>query len=366
MTSVRQRGALDVAVFALAAGLAALVVAAAMGPRSLPLSRDPLDLEALRTLGLRLDRLGRSDEADQVLSFVGRRTWRDGPTQVWLMRRRLAQDRLEEAFESADSLLRRDAEETTRPALFALFVAAAEHDDARAALTTRLAAAPWWRADFLQTLGARADVAGARTVFAALAAGPTPPAPAEYGPFINRLVSERDYVEALSAWRQIARKAGTEGLRDGAFSGVSDHTPFTWSAAEGVGGASAAAPSPDGSAIRTLRVDYDGYASPLMPAQLLVPGPERYVVTWRERIDPPGSERLFWRVRCADSGQVLARAPAVDSGFAAPSVWRAKSMDVQPPSVGCAGQWLELATAAGERREAVTAWFADFQMRPGP
>ena len=362
----------DGALILAAAGLAILIARAALtsasgadraaGPVGLP--RDPLDLPALRALGLRLDREGRLGEADAVLAFVGRRTWRDGPTEVWLLRRRLDQGRYREAFESADSLLRRDADGTTRPVLFALLIAAADDPEARPALVTRLAAAPWWRGDFLRALGAQGGVAGARAVFSALARGPGAPAAAdEYAPLINRLANAGDAAGAYDAWRAAARHdyATAPGLRDGDFSRVSDHTPFTWRPASGVGASSetGAAP-PGGPAGRALRVDYDGYSSPSLPAQLLADPPRRYSLRWRERIDPAVPERLFWQVRCADTNQVLARAPPAAAG------WREETMNIETPRSGCAAQWLELAAAPGERRGPVTAWYAAFRVRPMP
>lgn len=360
----------DGALVLIGAGLAILIAQAAFTsatdvdrpPDPARLFHAPLDLPALRALGLRLDRDGRLDEADAVLAFVGRRSWRDGPTEVWLLRRRLDQGRYEEAFESADSLLRRDADGTTRPALFALFIAAADDVEARPALVARLAAAPWWRADFLRALGERGDMAGAQAVFSALARGPRPPTADEYAPLINRLVSAGDYASAYNLWRALVRRdhAPAAGLRDGDFSGESDHTPFTWSAAAGVGAASEAGAAPGGSTARELRVDYDGYSSPNLPAQLLVDPPHRYSLSWRERIDPAVPERLFWRVRCAGSNAILARgAPPVPG-------WREAAVSVVTPRSGCAAQWLELAAEPGERRGPVTARYTAFRLRPIP
>src|SRR5271165_2352646 len=117
MTGIARRGR-DGALAIMTGGLAVVVVLAAItthgddgGARERArLARDPLDLATLRELGLSLDRQGHMAEADAILSFVGRRTWRDGPTEAWLLRRRLDQGRYRGAFESADSLLRRDAE----------------------------------------------------------------------------------------------------------------------------------------------------------------------------------------------------------------------------------------------------------------
>ena len=361
---------LDVTLVATAAGLTILIAQAALtssdGPDRAPepvgLVRDPLDLSALRAFGLRLDRQGHLGEADAVLAFVGRRTWRDGPTELWLLRRRLNQGRYPEAFESADSLLRRDADGATRAALFPLLTAAADDAAARPALVTRLAAAPWWRGDFLRALGAQGGVDGAQAVFSALARGPARPAPDEYSALINRLAGVGDDTGAYAAWRAIARRddATPTSLRDGDFSGVSDHTPFTWSVAAGVGASSEAGVAPGRPGARALQVDYDGYSSPRLPAQLLVGPPRRYSLGWRERIAPPVPERLFWRVRCADTRQVLARAPPARAG------WREATMTIEAPPSGCAAQWLELVAAPGERRAPVTAWYTAFRVRPIP
>ena len=348
---------LDAALVLAAAGLAIVIVRAAVTD----VDRDPLDLPSLRDLAVRLDRQGRLAQADAILGFVGGRTWRDGPTEVWLLRRRLDQGRYREAFESADSLLRRDAGGTTRPVLFPLLVAAADDPDARPALVARLATAPWWRGDFLRTLGEQGDVAGTQAVLSTLARGPRPPTADEYAPFVDRIVSAADYRGAASAWRAIAGsgEAPTLVLRDGDFKVAADHTPFTWSAASGVGASSDAGPTSGGAVTRTLRVDYDGYSWPSLPAQLLVDPPRRYTLTWLERLDPAAPERLAWRVRCADTGRVLARARTAVPG------WRTATMVVRTPPSGCAAQWLELAAEPGERRGPVTGRYAAFRMRPG-
>lgn len=374
------RTLLDLVLTFAAAGLAVLIVAAAINggePRpgeTDPLGRirrDPLDLAALRDLGLRMDRQGRIAEADAIMSFVGRRTWRDGPAEVWLLRRRLGQGRLDEAFQAADALLRRDGTGALRPALFSVLIAAAGDVEARPPLEARLAEAPGWRADFLRALAARGDETGASIMYGALAAGRTPPSPQEYAPFIDRLVSEGRYREALNAWIGIARRAvaGVGDPRgpdpwDGNFARESDGTAFTWSAAEGVGAASEVLRSEDGSTGRILKVNYDGFSSPALPAQLLVLTPGRYRLAWRERIDPAAAAKLYWRLRCADSGRVVSRASLPSHVAGDRVVWREVEMDLDASATGCAAQWLELIASPGDRREPFTAWYAEFQLHP--
>jgi hypothetical protein len=328
-------------------------------PEPAQLGKDPLNLPALRELALKLDRRGYMDRAETILAFVSRRTWRDRPTQIWLLRRRLDQGRYGEAFASADALLRQDANGTARPPLFSLLVAAADDPQARPALSARLQADPWWRSDFLRSLGATATVDGARAVFSTLALGPNAPTADEYAPFINRLVGAGDYDGAHAAWLQIARPRAVAApvLEDGEFAGRPDHTPFTWSAASGVGATSETGMATDGRT-RVLRVDYDGYSAPGLPAQLLARPPGRYVLSWRERLEPAVLERMLWQVRCADTNKVLARAPPPVSG------WREAAMTVETPSSGCNAQWIELAAQAGERRTPIVGWYAAFRLRP--
>jgi hypothetical protein len=174
---------------------------------------------------------------------------------------------------------------------------------------------------------------------------------------IDRLVSVGDYDGAYGAWLSVARprRPAAADLRDGDFAGSSDHTAFTWSAASGLGASSETEAAP-----RALRVEYDGYSAPSLPAQLLVRPRAPYLLSWRERVDPASPERLFWRVRCAGTDKVLARAPPPVAG------WRTVTLTVEPPDTGCAAQWLELAAAPGERRNPVTGSYAAFRLRGTP
>lgn len=330
------------------------------------IAADPLDLDALRVLGLQGDATRTPGRTARVLSFVGRRTWRDGPTNVWLLRQALEEGRFAEAFDRADAILRQDADGRSRPALFDLLSKAAAFPEARPDLEGRLAASPTWREDFLAYLGQKGDPSGALAILSGLADSESPPTPAEYSALVNRLVSGGEPRAGLKAWVEVARPRGGEaaGLRDGGFQGQWDHTPFTWSVAEGVGGESETHAAPRGIAGRVLRVDYDGYAAPSLPAQLLVLGPGAYRVTWLEQPAPARAGSLYWRVRCADTGAILARADQAKAAAGEDGGWRAMSLRFDAPAQGCPGQWLELIAAPGERPSPITAEYAEFALLP--
>ena len=319
------------------------------------LRADPLNPDALRTLALARARAGRTDEADGLFAFIGRRTWRDGPAQVWLFQRRIQEGRFDAAVENIDALLRRDANGEARPALFGLMVEAAAIVEARPSVVRRLDAAPWWRTDFLQTLASKGEAPTASAVLLSLSEGPTPPTPTEYAPLVQRLVREGDYAGALGLWRQVARPraAANAAIRDTDFSGPSDTTPFTWSVADGVGATSVFEP-PTG-----LRVDYDGFSLPALPAQLLVLPPGRYEITWREADESHGAARVDWRVRCAPSGAILAKA---GDWLTNAGSWQDRSMVAEIPATGCGAQWLELAAQPGERRSETTQRFSAIRL----
>ena len=67
---------------------------------------------------------------------------------------------------------------------------------------------------------------------------------------------------------------------------------------------------------------------------------------------------MFWRVRCAGTGKVIARSPQPGAG------WRTVTLAVDTLDAGCAAQWLELAAEPGERRDPVTGLYAAFRLQP--
>lgn len=356
--------------------LAGLIVAAAarQGEVVTPsttidaIRRDPLDLPALR---VRAWALADTEQRRRTLEFILRRTWRDGPTDGWLLGDKLARGDLAGAVSCADALLRLDANGKARPLLFSLLTKATSFVEARPILAAHLSARPWWRQDFLQYLDLHGDPTAALLLMSDMATVSGPATPTESAPLIDRLVSARDFVGALEAWRQIAPRGPERAtlLRDGNFTLAWDLTPFTWRPATGVGATSevrdetdSRQSEPNGS--RTLRIDYDGFGAPSLPAQLLVLPAGKWRLSWRARGDAQADQGLYWRVRCADTGAILAGAPVRADAAPGASGWRSQTLTFVTPSDGCHGQWLELFPVAGERRAQVTGWYGNFSLQP--
>jgi hypothetical protein len=363
----------DAALVIAGLGLAALIIARVLdvAPRALPaaaVAGDPLDEAHLAAMGWDLERGGDRADANTLLALAGRRSRRDRPVQAWLMQRAVEQGRWDEAMRHADAMLRTDADGALRPELFRLLDIMAADGVSRPALVRGLAARPWWREAWLvhlETAPAASpsamSVEAARAVLMALAAGPTPPQPSEYVPYIQALVGRGDYHEALTEWRAFARRpdAGLP-LRDADFAHAQDGSPFDWSSAAGVGASSEVVVPGAPVAGRALRIDYDGFSAASPTAQVLVLAPGRYRFAWRERvIGPP---RLAWRIRCLGASSAVL-VPPWPTGSGATG-WSARAADFAVPA-DCPAQQLELLAIPGDRRQDVAAWFTGLSLAAG-
>ena len=371
-----RNSASDAAVTVGALALAGLIVANAIHMRTndkrsvasqaaarAEIAHDPIDLAALRSWGLSLDQSGRTAAAEAVMTFVSRQSWRDVPALVWLVPRRIREGDFVSATADADALMRLDIPDGLREPLIKMMIAAADDDGARPALVGRLADRPWWRESFLPRLAVAGNIAAARAVLLALADGPAPADGAEIAPLLGRQADLGAYADALRDWRRLTptRPTHDDPVRDGDFSARPDPTVFGWSLAVGVGAQSAIEAAPGGLDGKALRIDYDGFSSPDLPRQLLVLGPGRYRVEWRERRDLAAPRRLDWTVRCADSGATISQVTTTpaDNGQ-----WSLAASTIIVPASGCQGQWLGLTASPGERFDPATIWYGRIKLVP--
>ena len=310
------------------------------------LADDPLDVSALRALGLALYAEGRPGSADAVLTFAGQRSWRDLETDRWLFERRLIEGRLPEAFAEADAMLRLDIDESLRAPLIHVVVLTLGDKTAQTTLAQHLAGSPWWRLDFMRRLDADGSEDDARAVLLELAKTPAPPTPDEYAPYIRRMVKRGAYRQAWSDWRWLARPGAALDRADieGGFAPF-DGTPFTWNGADGAGATSSIESG-------TLRIEYDGYGEPTLPGRMLVLPAGRYSLSWREHHESDVASRVGWVVTCVGGSPMLAQSAPTSSAS-----WAARSLNFEVPRTGCPAERLGLVPLPGDRRSDGVSWF---------
>jgi hypothetical protein len=326
------------------------------------LSRDPLNVAALRVAGLAYETQGAAAPAENMLRFAGSRGWRDIPTRLWLVRRNIIEGRFADGVADADAILRQSDDAAASTVAVNVLVAAANDPPAVQPLADRLALRPAWRWSFLAQLAeSPQDRTGANAVLSALRSSRAPPTAGEVVPYLDRLVAQKRYGEALSRWRALAPAApGADALlRDGDFDGSPDGTPFTWSTSDAEGAVSTIERRPDDPRRSALRVEYDGFSLPPLPRQLMVLPPGGYRVTGKALTEIPAENAgLRWTVTCADSQRLLAHSEPLG----AVGGEEAFALDVLP-TLDCPAQWLGLAAIPAERRDKMVIWFDDIRVQ---
>lgn len=324
----------------------------------------PLNVVAQSAFGLALDREGQHARADQILTIAGKRGWRDAVTQIWLFQHRLLEGHYAEGYDRADALLRRN--NNFNPYMFRALAMTAQSPQAVGQLSNTLRTAPSWRTDFLAYLSADPQPTSAQTadaILQSLAAGPTPPADKEIGPYVNRLIHEQRFVEARAAWSRLSRRhqTGAGGLYDGDFETAPGPTPFDWTLTDGVGWTANLSPAPGAGHGQALRLAYDGVSQPRLARQRLVLPGGGYQLSGQVFVESgsnPG--RIQWLVTCESNNAILARIPMP----AAPGQWRAFSGRFQTPADGCPSQWLRLTADPEDIENDMVIWFDNLSISP--
>lgn len=329
------------------------------------LRQAPLNARAISDYGLALDGEGDSRRADAVMNLAGQRSWRDVPTQIWLMRRRLLQGRYDEGFQHIDALLRQV--DRYPPLPLTILAIAGLDPKAQKPLVERLSHAPSWRVPFFVFLAAaqRPDMDGVfNALLTGLAAGPTPPTDQELGYYLARLLREQEYQQAIQDWRRLSPPGSTGPalLNDGDFEKPPRATPFDWILANGVGWSSQIADAPGDGRGKALNVVYDGVSPPQLLLQyvVLAPGRYRFSGLFYDQ-SGQGAESLIWRLGCIGSSDALAKAPYPTGRQ---GEWRAFSVDLSVPATACPAQTLSLSADPGDVRKDVEVWYDNLAIVP--
>ncbi len=327
------------------------------------LQRLQLNPSSLATYGLAEARLGNTQAANQLVEEAGKLGWRSVIVQIWLLRSHLLSGDAVGATQHLDAIMRR--EDPVQPTMLNVAELLAHDPRGAAAIAARLAANPIWRAPLFDFMASDrrpdAEIVEGRLI-TMLAATSDPPAGTELGPYLKRLVSEGQFVEARTMWLSVRRPRPAVSLVDnGDLSAPSDGTPFDWSTGESDGWSAEIDPAPAAQG-NGLRIEYDGVADVSPPHELIVLKPGAYRLTL-DAMDEMGdaTQLLSWTVTCAGSGQVLGaiRRPTPTQG-----AWASVSVGFDVPDNGCPDQWLGVSVQQGERPDASVSWYRNIRIEP--
>lgn len=307
------------------------------------LTREPLNVTAMRTLGLALEQTGDQAGANRVMFLAANQGWRDVALQLWLIKAYALKNDVHSALTRANALARTDhLPEITYP----LFLVSITDDQLRPALAQQMADRPRWRGTFffrLLQLPAE-QMPYVAQLIAELARIGSPITPPERAIYLTRLVHVGQGQAAYADWlrAQHAADGGAVPLTwDGGFEQVPAvgalGAPFEWRLTPESTGVAGIVPSPREG--RQLSIspgsDYRG----TLVSQTMVLKPGRYALAARVEGDaaPTG---LRWTIRCLPANVEL----ALDTGrvnaefgsatFAVPAGCPAQTLSIDMTSGG--------------------------------
>ena len=320
------------------------------------LAVDPLDVRAIRVLGLSAERTGDTALAEKLLKDAGARSRRDGPTQLWLFARNAATGDYDEAFARADALMRDRPELATR--FYPVMADLAARPEATDALVRRLRMQPPWRDGFVQTYIRQAfDPGRPYALLERMEATGVKLSPVERKAMMMRLVQGKHYQQAFVFWVQSLGRADLESLadiRNGEFRPHVEDGPFNWTI-EGPAKNFVEftdAPDREGGA---LDIVFTGGPAPIgFVRQLLVLSPGQNVLSGEVKADQfQALAGPVWQVRCADGNQLLGETEPLTSSTG----WRRFELRFEVPATGCEAQWLRLRLPGRDRQMSGEVWY---------
>lgn len=277
------------------------------------LADEPMNVAALRTIGLAREQAGDKAGATRIMMLAARLGWRDPFLQLWLLRSYAQQGRYLAALQRADALARTNH---LQQVTFPVFMAYLGDPRTALALAREMADRPFWRGIFfyhLLDLPAEQMPNVARFVVDLARVG-SPITPAERDIYLTRLIQLGQGATALTYWQadQHARGTSAAGVPwDGGFEHVPPRgapvSPFEWQLAANSAGIADIAPGAHGQQlVVSPGHDFSGTAI----AQTLALSPGRYRITAQVSGDAAGAG-LRWTVRCVPGQDEL----PVDTGL---------------------------------------------------
>lgn len=323
--------------------------------RSIAMS--PLNSEAATVLALVRAEQGRAEEAEELMAIAAAMSWANETAQLSVLAKDDAAKDFERAVLRTDALLR---QRFRREEMFVYLRELSLEDRALKPITAHLAMRPRWRRDFLEGLSALTPgtEAAHQRVLMMLQRTNAPPDEAEINAFLSRLVAEKRFAAARSAWARLGGRA-SEGaiLNDRNFRRLnSKASPFEWTVNPKL--SSAVRLASDGAL--GLHIEAEGRPAEILIEQLVSVRPGPYAIVTDAREGAAGSlESLRWQVSCA-GGEAEVETSSPRRGAASTGSIRFEQVVIVPD---CPAQRLAL-RLDHDRFGRFDVWLEQVAMRP--
>lgn len=302
------------------------------------LKREPLNVNAARTLGLLAAIEGNEHQANRLMRYSETLSRRDMPTQLWLIENHVQRNDIGGALLHYDRALR--TSNNAKDLLFPILMDALASPDVRLALARLLAQRPPWWHDFAERLVAegRSPIA-VETIVTALRLDPGDAG--ERGIVagaVNRLIEVGSYERALRVYYRSTGGSENDLVRNGDFEAENRYAPLDWVLGDAAGFAGIMESRGGGGSGRALFFAVqDGSSGGTIARQLLVlrPGAYRFSLL-AGTIAGPIADRPRIILFCVRTNEALLdfRLPV------SPAAGRQIAQDFTVGSSGCPAQWL--------------------------
>ena len=325
------------------------------------LEREPVNAEAVRTLGLVAARNGNQRQAARLFAYSEGLSRRDLPTQLWLIEASVQRNDIPGALRHYDRAMR--ASIASRAILIPILVTASAEPAIARELSRKLATRPEWGVEFMEAL---IDAQSTSPETLALVLRQLRIQPADnYSGFLsgglNRLVATGAYAAAYDIYYDARGGAGrgTQLIRNGDFSLQNPIQPFDWWL-RSEPGLAAVVEAREGMSVPSLSVvSEDGRTGDVARQFLYLPAGRYELSATVGDVPDEESSRPGISVTCL-SGNALARARFAAS-IPGPAQMR---LNFTVPATGCPAQWITIESPSNVTQSTNTRpWITSISMR---